>query len=108
MPASDLILIQTSFSQRVHAQETAAALIERRLAACVQVSGPVHSTYRWREKVQREEEYVLTAKTLTERYEQVAAFLREAHPYELPEIIAVAVHAADDAYLKWAREQCGS
>lgn len=102
----ELILVQTAFAQRAHAEAAADALVERRLAACVQVSGPVRSSYRWEGKMQREEEYMLTAKTLAGRYEQVAAFLRETHPYELPEIIAVAVHAADGAYLDWAKEQC--
>ena len=83
-------------------------VVERRVVACVQVSGPVRSSYRWEGKMQREEEYMLTAKTLAGRYEQVAAFLRETHPYDLPEIIAVAVHAADGAYLNWAKEQCTS
>lgn len=106
MPTDELILVQTAFAQRVHAEETAAALVERGLAACVQVSGPVLSVYRWKGRLQREEEYVLTAKTLAVRYPELAAFIGERHPYELPEIIAIPLHAVSDDYLDWARKQC--
>ncbi len=106
MPPDDLILVQTTFAQRAHAEEISAALVDLGLAACVQVSGPVLSVYRWKDRLQREEEYVLTAKTLAAHYRKLAAFIGERHPYELPEIIAIPLHAVSDDYLDWARKQC--
>lgn len=106
MPTDELILVQTAFAKRAEAEKAAAALVEQGLAACVQVSGPVLSVYRWKDRLQREEEYVLTAKTLAARYPKLAAFISEHHPYELPEVIAVPLHAVSDDYLDWARKQC--
>ena len=106
MPASGLILVQTTFARRADAEAMSAALVEQRLAACAQVSGPVLSTYRWKGRLQREQEYVLVVKTLTAHYRELAAFISERHPYEVPEIIAVPVHAVNDAYLDWAKRQC--
>ncbi len=106
MPENDLILVQVSFAEQAPAEKTAALLIEQCLAACVQVAGPVVSTYRWKNQLQREEEYILTVKTLAGHYPKLAAFITEHHPYEVPEIIAIPVHAVNDAYLNWARQQC--
>ena len=106
MPQSDLVLVQTSFARQSHAQEMAELLIQRGLAACAQVWGPTHSTYRWKGKLQHEKEYILSAKTTADRYPKLAAFIDENHPYELPEIIAVNVTATSPAYLDWVRQQC--
>ncbi len=82
------------------------ALVERRLAACVQVSGPVLSVYRWQGRLQREEEYLLTIKALAKYYQKLASFIAEHHPYDVPEIIALPLHSVNDAYLDWAKRQC--
>ena len=103
---NDLILVQTSFARRADAEEMSAKLIKRRLAACAQVSGPVHSTYRWKGEVQREEEYILTVKALAASYPKLAAFISEHHPYEVAEIIATSIDRVNDAYRNWATQQC--
>ncbi len=106
MATSELILVQTSFAQRAQAEKMAAELVEQGLAACAQVSGPVFSAYRWRGRLQREEEHLLTAKTVSGHYQKLSAFIGERHPYEVPEIIAVPILEVNDAYLDWAKQQC--
>ena len=106
MPQSDLIMVQTSFSQQSDAQEMAALLIQQGLVACAQVSGPTHSSYRWKSELRHEDEYILSAKTTAGHYPKLAAFINENHPYELPEIIATNVVSVNAAYLDWVRQQC--
>ena len=81
----------------------AGALVERRLAACVQVM-PIRSMYRWKGEVARDDEFLLLIKTTSSRYQEVESFIRENHPYEVPEVIRLDVTAGLDAYLSWMRE----
>jgi periplasmic divalent cation tolerance protein len=82
----------------------AAALVEERLAACVQVAGPIESTYRWKGKVERATEWYCHCKTTRARYPALEARVRELHPYDIPEIIVVPIVAALPAYLAWIEE----
>jgi len=86
-----------------HAMHLAGALVERRLAACVQVM-PIRSMYRWKGEVARDDEFLLLIKTTSSRYREVESFIRENHPYEVPEVIRLDVTAGLDAYLSWMRE----
>ncbi len=95
------IQIATTTSSPADAEKIAAALVERRLAACVQISGPIISTYRWQGKVEKAEEWLCTIKTRRDVYEQVEAAIRELHSYDEPEILAVPVAAGSEGYLKW-------
>jgi periplasmic divalent cation tolerance protein len=95
------IQVTTAVGTAEDADRIAHELVERRLAACVQVLGPVRSTYRWRAGVQTEEEWLCLAKTRRDRYEQVEAAIRELHPYELPEVLATPVEAGWAEYLSW-------
>jgi periplasmic divalent cation tolerance protein len=82
------------------AQRIADALVEERLAACVNLLPGVRSTYRWQGQVERAEEVLLLAKTTRERLPDLQARLVALHPYELPELIAVEA-AGLPAYLQW-------
>jgi periplasmic divalent cation tolerance protein len=75
--------------------------VERRLAACAQVSGPVASTYRWQGEVEATSEWVTTCKTTAACLGPLMDALRAAHSYEVPEIIAARVEAGDGDYLAW-------
>ena len=101
----DLLLVQTTVEEAEQAEAIGKLLVEENLCACVQVGGPVSAIYRWRGRVQHEREYLLTAKTTRPRYAALHARLLQVHPYELPEIIAVAARA-DAAYAGWVQEQC--
>lgn len=79
----------------------AAHLVESRLAACVSVLAGCRSVYRWKGAVEESGEVPVLIKTSAERYPALEAALRERHPYELPEIVAVPVECGLPAYLQW-------
>ncbi len=103
----ETIQVNTTTATKADAERIATALVERRLAACVQVGGPVRSCYRWHGKTETAEEWLCTAKTTREAYDEVEQAIRELHPYEEPEIIAVPIVAGSAGYLAWLREQVG-
>lgn len=76
-------------------------LVESRLAACVQVLGPVESCYRWGDKLEAAREWVTLVKTTGLRYGDVEAWLNAAHPYEVPEIVAWPIERVNPDYLAW-------
>ena len=86
------------------AERLARALVERRLAACVNVVPGVVSHYRWKGELQREQERLLVIKTRAERMSALRAALVELHPYELPELVAFEITAGSEPYLKWLDE----
>lgn len=100
---TDAIQVLTTVGDRAAADRIAAQLVERRLCACVQVLGPLSSTYRWQGAVERSQEWLCVAKTLAHRYDELEAALRELHPYEVPEILAVPIVAGHREYLAWLR-----
>ena len=105
---SDFIQITTTTGKRQDCDQIAAELVSRRLAACVQVSGPIVSTFRWQEKVETAEEWLCVIKTSRQNFAAIEAALRDLHPYEVPELIAVPIVEGSAAYLKWLGEQLGS
>jgi periplasmic divalent cation tolerance protein len=104
MPMTDKRIILSTAGSREEADRLAAALVERRLAACVNVVGPVASIYRWQGKVERADEFLLLIKTTATRFAAVAAAIKELHSYELPECVELAVTAGSDAYMAWIAE----
>lgn len=95
------LLVLTNLPDRAAAERIADLLIERRLAACVNILAPCRSVYRWKGAVQHDEEHPMLIKTSAERYPAMEAAIREAHSYELPEIVAVPIERALPAYLDW-------
>jgi periplasmic divalent cation tolerance protein len=87
------------------AEQMAAELVERRLAACVNIVGPIRSVYRWKGALEREQEYLLLIKTTTEQASALATALAELHPYELPERLELAIQGGSVAYLEWLSAQ---
>ncbi|OLE20306.1 MAG: divalent-cation tolerance protein CutA [Betaproteobacteria bacterium 13_1_20CM_3_63_8] len=95
------LLVLTNLPDRAAAERLAEMLIERKLAACVNILAPCRSVYRWKGAVQHDEEHPMLIKTTSERYAEFEQALRAGHPYELPEIIAVPVERGLPAYLDW-------
>ena len=82
-------------------EKLAHALVEARLAACVNLVTGVTSIYRWEGKVQKETECLLVIKTGAARFEELKRRIKELHPYDLPEVIAVPITAGSSEYLQW-------
>ncbi|MBI3768800.1 MAG: divalent-cation tolerance protein CutA [Deltaproteobacteria bacterium] len=91
----------TTAPSREEADRIAAALVDERLAACVNVVAPITSIYRWRGAVERAEEVLLLVKTRRARVARVGARIRALHSYDLPEVIALPIDAGSAAYLAW-------
>jgi periplasmic divalent cation tolerance protein len=94
-------LVLTNLPDRAAAERLADLIVEKRLAACVNILAPCRSVYRWKGAVQHDEEHPMLIKTTAERYPALEQALREGHPYELPEIIAVSIERGLPAYLAW-------
>jgi periplasmic divalent cation tolerance protein len=93
--------VTTTTESREQARDLARSIVEARLAACVQVSGPIQSTYWWRDRVEAGQEWLCVIKTTTARYAALEAFLKDRHPYETPEIVATEICRGSDDYLQW-------
>ncbi len=87
------------------AQVLAHLLVERRLAACVNLLPPMRSVYRWQGQVEQAQEVQLLIKTCADRLDALTSAIQQEHPYELPEIIAISPSAGLPAYLEWIRAQ---
>jgi periplasmic divalent cation tolerance protein len=98
---TDKTLVLSTTESIDQARRIAEALVERKLAACVNIIPKVTSIYRWKGKVQESEEWLLLIKTTTDAFERLRAALKELHPYELPECIALAIDDGSEEYLKW-------
>jgi periplasmic divalent cation tolerance protein len=101
-----LIAVTTTVAQQADAQHMAKAIVERRLAACAQISA-IESFYRWDGAVQNEAEWRIVFKTTAEHYPAIEAAIRELHSYEIPAITAVAVEAVFEPYARWVVECSG-
>jgi periplasmic divalent cation tolerance protein len=94
-------IVLTTVGSGTQAEELACNLVEQRLAACVNIVGPIRSVYRWKGRVENEQEFLLVIKTSAERSGELAAALTELHPYELPERIELDPGGGSAEYLSW-------
>lgn len=101
---AEFVQVLTTAGSEEEAGRISELLVERRLAACVQVVGPVVSRYRWQGAVEEEREWQCLVKTTRAAYEQVEAAIREVHSYDEPEIIATPIVAGATGYLAWIAE----
>jgi len=97
------LLISTA-SSRDEAQTIAQALIDARLAACVNILGPIDSIYRWKGEVEQAQEFLMLIKTTADRFIAVRDRLRELHSYETPELIQLSIENGLPEYLAWIAE----
>ena len=95
------LLVLTNLPDRAAAERLGDMLIEKQLAACVNILAPCRSVYRWKGSVQHDEEHPMLIKTTADRYQALQQAIRDGHPYELPEIIAVPVERGLPEYLQW-------
>jgi periplasmic divalent cation tolerance protein len=97
----DTIQVLTTVPDKPLAVQIGHTLVEARLAACVQVSGPVESVYRWHGKIETTSEWQCWIKTTRDRYAEVEQAIRRLHPYEVPEILALPVVEGHLDYIQW-------
>jgi periplasmic divalent cation tolerance protein len=95
------ILVLTTLPDRAAAEALARSLVEARLAACVNIGAPVESLYHWRGRIETGNEVPVTIKTKQNLFDAVDEAIRGAHPYELPEVIAVPIVDGYRPYLDW-------
>ena len=104
----EYVQVVTTAGSEEEARSIAAALVERRLAACVQVTGPVDSVYRWQGSIESAREWRCEIKTAASCWDAVAAAIRAAHSYDEPEIVALPIRTGSPGYLRWIDESVGA
>lgn len=101
---NDVVMTVSTYPTREKAMEVARALVEKRLAACVQVTSPVTSIYSWEGKIHEDSEVLLFIKTTYTKNREVIKFIKKDHPYQIPEIVTFPLADGLDRYLDWVRE----
>ena len=101
---TDKVLVLSTAGNEPEARKIAHELVERRLAACVNIVPRIQSVYRWEGKVGTAEEYLLVIKTTKSYCVEVQSAIRELHSYELPECIVISVESGSEEYLKWIED----
>jgi periplasmic divalent cation tolerance protein len=104
---TDKKLVLTTAGSQAEAQKIARAMVERRLAACVNIVPQVQSVYRWKEKVEEAQEWLLVIKTTAQAFGRVHETIHEMHSYDLPECISVGIEDGSMEYLQWIAESVG-
>jgi periplasmic divalent cation tolerance protein len=101
------LMVMTTTDAREDADRLARGLVEGRLAACVQVLGPIASTYRWKGEVETAEEWLCLMKTTGSRFDALAAHVDANHRYDTPELTAVPISDGSPGYLAWVSGETG-
>ena len=98
----------TAIDTKEQAIKIAKTLVEEKLASCVQIIGPITSIYKWKGKIEEENEFLLLIKTTSSCYKQLEKRIKEIHPYELPEIMAIEAVDFLEEFGKWIIENTKS
>jgi periplasmic divalent cation tolerance protein len=101
---SDPVVVLVTCGSEEEALKIANALVEDRLAACVNLVAPIRSVYRWEGKIWDEKEWLLIIKTQKHRFEELEKKVKSLHSYSVPEIISLSITEGCSAYLSWIRE----
>jgi periplasmic divalent cation tolerance protein len=98
------VQVMTTTDTRELAERLGRLLVEKLLAGCVQIAGPIRSIYRWQGAIEQAEEWLCLIKTRRELLPQVLALIQQEHSYQVPEILALPVLGGNPAYLQWLEE----
>ncbi|MEM1557553.1 MAG: divalent-cation tolerance protein CutA [Thermoproteota archaeon] len=101
MSKMEYIQVLTTVEKKEDALRIAKILLEKRLTGCVQIVGPVSSLYWWKGKIEEAEEWLCIIKSKGDLYGELEKTIRENHPYEIPEIIAMPIAFGDKSYFEW-------
>jgi periplasmic divalent cation tolerance protein len=102
---TDKRIILTTTGSQQEARKIANALVERKLAACVNIVPKVESIYRWEGKIETAEEWLLVVKTTADAFGRVRDAIKELHSYDLPECVSISVEEGSEEYLQWIADQ---
>lgn len=105
---TEVCQIESTTGSLDEAKKLATALVERRLAACAQIVGPITSTFWWEGKVQSEEEFLLLFKVPLENARAATAAIEELHGYDVPEVLVFKAEEGSRPYLDWVRREASS
>lgn len=105
---NEFIQVFTTTESRAQAETIALALLERRLAACVQIGGPIHSKYWWQGRLEGAQEWFCLIKTRERLYGDVEREIKAVHSYETPEIVALPIVAGSRQYFSWIADSTGA
>lgn len=95
------VIVQTTFAKKEVAEALARQLVEQKLSACVQIIGPITSVYSWQNKTETAREYMCLINAKSQLFKKVEELIKQNHPYQLPEIVALPISAASPEYLAW-------
>ena len=101
----EYIQVFTTVEKREDADRIASSVVNKRVAACAQILGPIHSTYWWKGKVEEAGEWLLMMKTRQDLFTALEKEIKTVHPYEVPEITAVPIVAGSEPYLQWIEDE---
>jgi len=99
------IQVLTTIDKKDDAEKIARAMVERKLAACVQIAGPISSIYRWKGNIESAQEWQCWIKSKAVLYEEIQEAIKSIHPYEVPEIIAIPIVTGSSQYLEWLENE---
>jgi periplasmic divalent cation tolerance protein len=102
---TDFIQVFMTAEKKEEAENIASAMVEKRLAACAQLLGPIRSTYWWEERIETSDEWLCIMKSRKDLFEKLEKAIREMHPYDVPEIVALPIVAGSRDYLKWLGQE---
>jgi periplasmic divalent cation tolerance protein len=105
--ATMVISVSTTVDKREVLEQIGRKLLEKRLVACVQISGPLKSVYWWKGCIEEADEWIGVMKTRSELYSEVEKEVKALHPYDVPEIVAVEVRNLSHTYEKWVLDETG-
>lgn len=101
----EYIQVFTTTEKKEDAEKIAKVLLEKRLAGCIQLVGPIESTYWWKDNVETAGEWLCFIKSKKTLYDELEKTIKEVHPYETPEIIAVPIISGSKDYLGWLNNE---
>lgn len=101
---TEYIQVLTTLENRDDAEKIARALVEKRIAACVQIMGPLTSFFQWQGKLDSAEEYLCVIKSRSDLFQEMETIIKSMHPYEVPEILATPITKGNKDYLSWLAE----
>lgn len=97
----EIILVTTTADRKETIEMISRSLVEKRLASCAQIVGPIKSIYQWKQKVEETDEWLCLIKTRKSLYGEVETEIKRRHHYEVPEIVAVKIDNGLPEYLRW-------